>query len=57
MIKWFANLWKDFLVAIDELDKAGFTLPLNGYPFELYVNPELMTKKLPADSENASEQK
>ena len=57
MIKWFVNLWKDFLVAIDELDKAGFTLPLNGYPFELYVNPELMTKKLPADSENASEQK
>lgn len=57
MIKWFVRLWEDFLVAIEELHKAGYTLPPNGYPFVTYINPEWMTKKLPADSENASEQK
>lgn len=56
MIRWFVNLWKDFFVSIDELHKAGFTLPITGYPFEWYINPEWFEKK-PSDSNDASEQK
>lgn len=56
MIRWLVNLWNDFFVAVDELGKAGFTLPMTGYPFDWYINPEWFEEKKPFDSDDASEQ-